>query len=411
MSFHNDNSIMRKSHNLPRRERRKRTRRIMVTFNNPADHNWEEVKQHLVTLYYQEKIRYLAISSLEVGEEGTPHYHALILLPQQVDFHILQQEYIKGYGDITNINSTKDANHYVLKPNYETNGDICPCDHCQKQYELQPERVNAPEIYGVITHQGLKEQLVTMKAEIDSGEDDLSYHLANHPIAMARHINYYKLCLFAASEQHAYSRYHRIQEAYEAEELDEVLRLKPVIEVLWGPSGTGKTKSVYSGHRDRVCRPQMTGRRVWFDGLKPSTQICVLDDYYGQTSLDWLLTFLDVYPHPQEFKGGMIYPVFDRIYITSNVHPDFWWRKSRHLFPQDKLDALMRRLTEGNNAIRFMSGDRIGQLVVQNGRIVRRDRHGVVTEIDAEVYVYNRQKEEYRIVLDEIQGRYNRPYK
>ncbi len=50
-----------------------------------------------------------------------------------------------------------------------------------------------------------------------------------------------------------------------------------------------------------------------------------MEDFYGTISLDLLLRLLDKYPLKIDRKGGFIDWNPRRIYITSEVHPQFWY--------------------------------------------------------------------------------------
>jgi len=111
------------------------------------------------------------------------------------------------------------------------------------------------------------------------------------------------------------------------------------VRVLWGATGTGKTRTVYDSHEiaDIYCH----GGGPWFDGYDQHS-ICLFDDFGGSCfPLPYLLKLLDRYPFRVPIKGGFVAWVPKIIYITSNMDPDTWYAGA---LPEHQR-ALRRRFT------------------------------------------------------------------
>jgi len=117
------------------------------------------------------------------------------------------------------------------------------------------------------------------------------------------------------------------------------LLLKPLhrevnVIVLYGDSGTGKTRFAYDKYPDLYSKP----RGDWWDGYTGQKTI-LLDDYYGYIPYCELLRVLDRYPYQVPFKGGFVQAQWNTVIITSNKAPPLWY-KDLGLTP-----ALRRRIT------------------------------------------------------------------
>jgi len=96
--------------------------------------------------------------------------------------------------------------------------------------------------------------------------------------------------------------------------------------ILWGKAGSGKTLQVYSENEkgEVYDLPRPNGGSVWFDGYHH--EVLLLDDFYGWIPLHLLLKLADRYPMQVPCKGGMLNFNAKKLYITSNTHPDEWYK-------------------------------------------------------------------------------------
>jgi len=110
--------------------------------------------------------------------------------------------------------------------------------------------------------------------------------------------------------------------------------------VFWGPSGVGKTHRVFAREPDvyRVKRPKK-GQPLWFEGYDGEKAI-LLDDFEGWIPWDELLNITDKWRMQINIKGAHGNASWERVYLTSNSHPETWYPKREYKEP------LLRRLTE-----------------------------------------------------------------
>lgn len=119
---------------------------------------------------------------------------------------------------------------------------------------------------------------------------------------------------------------------YKAKTLKPLNRDVEVI-VLWGDSGSGKSRWAYENYPDLYSKPPSK----WWDGYIGQKTI-LLDDYYGYIPYTELLNVCDRYPYHAEIKGGYVWAQWTTIIITSNKPPERWYARG--------LQALKRRFTK-----------------------------------------------------------------
>lgn len=119
----------------------------------------------------------------------------------------------------------------------------------------------------------------------------------------------------------------------------------PMVYLLWGATGCGKTRFVYDMYGyDGLHRKAPQSK--WYDGYERQP-VLLLDDFSGASSklaLDYTLHILDRYPFAVEIKGSVIELLATKIFVTTNIHPKDWYQwYGREL----QYDALCRRFDSG----------------------------------------------------------------
>lgn len=93
--------------------------------------------------------------------------------------------------------------------------------------------------------------------------------------------------------------------------------------VLWGPSGTGKTRTAVESSDDYYIKDPTN---KWFDGYVGQKTL-ILDEFMPEAA-PWatLLRWLDGYKLQVETKGGSTFAMWETVYITSNIPPEKWYK-------------------------------------------------------------------------------------
>lgn len=113
----------------------------------------------------------------------------------------------------------------------------------------------------------------------------------------------------------------------------------PEVNVYWGKTGTGKTRSVYEFIKpEEIYKHPGSG---WFDGYT-GQKVALFDDYNGgEFKLTYLLQLLDRYPMRVPVKGSFVNWIPRHIFITSNKPIEQWYPNCS----EEHLNALKRRIT------------------------------------------------------------------
>lgn len=117
--------------------------------------------------------------------------------------------------------------------------------------------------------------------------------------------------------------------------------------VLWGPTRSGKTRMAMESRcadgRNPFAMPLSEG--FWFDGYDGEDTL-VIDDFYGQIKFSSMLRIIDGHYLQVPVKGGFTWSRWTKVFITSNTHPDDWWKGSRDSIPLASIEALYARFHE-----------------------------------------------------------------
>lgn len=96
---------------------------------------------------------------------------------------------------------------------------------------------------------------------------------------------------------------------------------KPIVHVLQGPTGTGKSRWALENFPGAYWKQ----RSNWWDGYEDH-ECVVIDEFYGWLPFDLCLRLCDQYPLQVETKGGNVNFVATTIIFTSNNLPSSWWK-------------------------------------------------------------------------------------
>ncbi len=105
-----------------------------------------------------------------------------------------------------------------------------------------------------------------------------------------------------------------------------------------GPTGCGKTQRA-AAEPNCFFMPLTDG--LWFDGYEGEATL-VLDDFYGNIKYSMLLRILDGHQLQLPVKTAFVWALYNKIVITSNKHPDLWYK---NMYPDGMSPALKRRIT------------------------------------------------------------------
>jgi hypothetical protein len=125
------------------------------------------------------------------------------------------------------------------------------------------------------------------------------------------------------------------------------------VTVLWGETGTGKSRWCYDNCPDAFWLRQPQGGVVWWDGYEYEETV-VIDEFYGWLPFNFVLRLLDRYSFSLPVKYGHRVCNVRHVVFTSNTPPDEWWPDAR--IPDEKRKAFRRRISETRHFVAAKSG-------------------------------------------------------
>jgi len=250
-----------------------RKRKWQVTLNNwvPIDlDQWA---------WAAEQAKYV-IGCFEVGEQGTPHMHAFVVLKNAVTMKGLKRLW----------------------------GDKCHVEACKGSDE---QNINYIKKDGSWWQAGVKPVGQGHRTDLDRAGMEIVGGMSSEAVAY--------------EDPGTYIKYH-----HGLKQLELVTQKPPkwrdvVVEVYWGATGTGKTRKAMEENESIYKMNTSTNGHLWFDGYT-NEEVLLLDDYYGWIKFGDLLTILDGYPYRCEIKGGFAWAKWTKVIITSNKKPEEWYQ-------------------------------------------------------------------------------------
>lgn len=119
--------------------------------------------------------------------------------------------------------------------------------------------------------------------------------------------------------------------------------------VYYGSTGTGKTRKAME--EPSVFKWNPIKGQYWLDGYDGQTTL-LIDEYSGQLPIETFLALTDVYPMQVPVKGGFTFREWNKVIVTTNIHPDDWYPALAH----KHREALKRRITIIPFSLRCSSG-------------------------------------------------------
>lgn len=204
-------------------------------------------------------------------------------------------------------------------------------DYCMKH----ESREDGPWEFGEWTRagQGKRTDLMEIADDLKEG-NDIRYIVDNHASSFIRYHRGIKELHFELTRQKATTQMRKVR-----------------VFTYIGETGAGKTHRVYAwASRLKIQLYKLdVAHHVWWDGYAGERAI-LIDDFYGWIKYGNLLNILDRYPLRVEVKGGFLWANWTRIFITSNAHPNQWYKKGM-------TPALRRRLAENGSNVYNINPD------------------------------------------------------
>nr|QJI53398.1 MAG: replication-associated protein [Circoviridae sp.]QJI53404.1 MAG: replication-associated protein [Circoviridae sp.]QJI53406.1 MAG: replication-associated protein [Circoviridae sp.] len=260
------------------------SKRYVFTINNPQFEDYCAVLEFLT-----EQNCVFAVCGEERGEQGTPHLQGFVNLRKKMRPAAVEEN-LGGRAWLSRAKGTDEDND----------------DYCTK--ESTYHRVGEPQ------KQGARSDLKKVAALVDEGASltEVARKYPSQFIMYGRGIQMY---------------------AHVTRDIERDWKTEVIVVI--GPPGCGKSRFA----AEYPCtRKYYKSRGLWWDGYD-GHDVVVMDDYYGWLPYCDLLRLCDRYPLRVEYKGGMCQFSAKVIIITSNKHPNEWYKSELDI------SAMYRRIT------------------------------------------------------------------
>jgi hypothetical protein len=266
----------------------------MFTLNNPMQQ-----------LTLEGKCQY-AIWQLEAGENNTPHYQGYIQYKTMKSMRQVKAD----IGDNPHVETRRGTIEQAIA-------------YCSKE----ETRVKGPWTVGEKPQQGRRTDLEAVARMLK--DKTVAEVMEVYPQYVTR---YHRGLKFVRQQYVSMQRGNKFRE--------------PVIQVLWGETGAGKTRKCMEYDNKLYKLNHYEGGNVWFDGYDGQKTI-LIDEFYGDIKYSFMLQLLDGYALRVQVKGDFTTLNHDVILITSNKHPEEWYNENICTC------ALFRRIMEFGNVFQF----------------------------------------------------------
>lgn len=121
--------------------------------------------------------------------------------------------------------------------------------------------------------------------------------------------------------------------------------------ILWGPTGTGKTRFARAHDPDLYMFPSPQNNGCYALGYAGEKTVCI-DDFYSWLPIHFMLRLCDRYSLQVNTMGSYTEWLPTHIFITSNDDPRTWWPKTDSIARKDaffrRVDKIIHMVTPGS---------------------------------------------------------------
>lgn len=302
----------------------KKTRPIVCTKNNYTDADVAALDEWALS-----KCTY-CVYGREVGElNNTPHLQIYFELKDAMSYSALNKKLFKAYFKKRK-GTPKQAAGYCKKGNDYIKGVHtpqsygAPDDEGWDYFYDNPAPTWDGKEYGEISMQGKRTDIDDPVEMIVHDKATMKQVAMEHPVS---YVKYFK----------GFQNLRSL--VLEPRSLDKM----PEVIVLWGPTGTGKTRDAYIKYWPEephyVWKPSNGN---WWDAYDGEKKI-ILDEFRGQMTWSDILGLLDRNQYRAPVKGGFVNIQADKFVITSPFPPHQWYKDDDRY---DRFRQLERRITK-----------------------------------------------------------------
>ncbi|MDD3417372.1 MAG: replication protein [Lachnospiraceae bacterium] len=289
-----------------------RTRKWLLTINNPADFGWTHDRIKL-TVENIKAVEYWCMCD-EIGEQGTYHTHIFLAFTNAKAFSKLKKDFPQAHFDMCK-GTAQDNRDYIAKEGkwendkkHETNLPDTFEEFGEMPMERQGQRNDIRDLYDMIKQGMTNYEILEMNPE---------FMLKIEKIDKARQI---------VNEERFKNEFRMLEVTY-----------------IYGNTGTGKTRGVMEqfGYSN-VYR--ITDYQHPFDAYA-GQDIILFEEFRSSLKMQDLLVYLDGYPVELPARYGNKVACFTKVFFTTNIPLDCQYDTIQKEY-KETWKAFLRRISK-----------------------------------------------------------------
>ncbi len=264
-----------------------RSRKYLLTINNPIDHNCshEEIKKQLELF---KGCKYWCMCD-EVGEKGTAHTHVFIACNNTIRFSTVKERFPSARIDASKGTSQENRDYLLKEGKWE------------KDKKKETNLPDTFEEWGELPNErpGHRTDLADIMEMVKEGATNSEILESNSNILWnASKIDY-------------------IRQVFLLDKFKSVYRNMEVT-YIYGETGVGKTRGIMEKHGYENVYMVSSYKKNPFDGYS-GQDILLFDEYRSHFDTAEILRYLDGYPLMLPCRYNDKVACFTKVYITSNI--------------------------------------------------------------------------------------------
>ena len=277
-----------------------RSRKYMLTLNNPSEHGETHATIKEKLCKYQ--MEYLAMCD-ETGSQGTYHIHIYVKFRNAIQFLTIKKMFPSA-NIATALGTSVQNRNYILK---------CTPEHHKKDDGTYNYKDSAGKIHSGVNHTKTFEEIGECPQEEQGSRNDLKYMytLIKDGLSDAEILN-----LIPETAIKHIDKINKIRHAYLIDKFKGQRRMDLKVHYITGKTGMGKTRDILDEYGDENVY-RVTDYHHPFDSYQCEPVIC-FDEYRSSLKLSDTLNYLDIYPVTLPARYSPKVACYTTVFVVSN---------------------------------------------------------------------------------------------
>lgn len=279
-----------------------RSRKYLLTINNPAQHNLSHNTISETIDNSKIAVRYYAVCD-ETGSQGTYHFHVFLYFKNAIDFQTIKGMFPQAHIDIAK-GTAEECKAYLLKSNKKHN----KADDGSYQY-----KDTSGKTHSGVNHSDTFEEHGECPKDHAGARNDLEqlYNYVKDGLTNAEIVE-----LMPKTGIKYLDKINRLRHDYLEDKYKNSRRLDLKVHYIFGKTGTGKTRDILDQYADSEVY-RVTDAQHPFDSYKQQSVI-VYEEFRSSLRLQDMLNYLDIYPVDLPARYSPKVCCAETIFVVSN---------------------------------------------------------------------------------------------